>query len=140
MTLFDRLFRRGKTRPEHIRTGQLGERAAARYLRRSGYRILERNRRNTPYEIDIIAAGDGCTVLAEVKTRCPKAGATDRFGTPASAVNAEKRRHLIAAAREYIAAEHPRTPIRFDVIEVYLDPDDKTHVREIHHIRDAFRP
>ncbi|UCD75726.1 MAG: YraN family protein [Phycisphaerales bacterium] len=51
--------------------GRRGERAAARCLRKKGYRILERNYRLGDDEADIVALDpDGITVaLVEVKTR-----------------------------------------------------------------------
>lgn len=49
--------------------GQLGEDFAAEYLKKQGYKILERNFRQPWGEIDIIAkAPDKTLVFAEVKT------------------------------------------------------------------------
>ena len=49
--------------------GALGERFAAAYLRKLGYKILEKNYKNTLGEIDIIARAGGEIVFVEVKTR-----------------------------------------------------------------------
>ena len=49
--------------------GNLGERAAVRFLRKNGYRIIKRNYTALGYEIDIIARKDNVTTFIEVKTR-----------------------------------------------------------------------
>ena len=49
--------------------GDWGERYAARYLRRHGYRISDRNYRHGKYEIDVIAVGLRDILFVEVKTR-----------------------------------------------------------------------
>lgn len=43
------------------------EEAAARFLKRKGYRIIERNYRTRFGEIDIVARYDGYLVFVEVK-------------------------------------------------------------------------
>ena len=58
-------------------TGRAGEAAAAALLRRSGYKIIERNFRVREGEIDIVAEHSGDLVFVEVKAR--RSGA---FGKP----------------------------------------------------------
>ena len=65
--------------------GRRGEGIAARYLRRCGYRILERNFRAAGAEIDLVAADRETLVFVEVKARSSGA-----LGTPAEAVDARK--------------------------------------------------
>ncbi len=62
---------RDADRPAHLRVGAEGEDMAARYLRRLGYRIRDRNVRVDRDEIDIIAFDplDKVLVFIEVKTR-----------------------------------------------------------------------
>ena len=120
-------------------TGRLGEKIAAQYLQKNGYRILEKNTRVSHNELDIIALEGNDIVFAEVKTRSTGADLYSPYGSPASAVNRAKRSHLIAAASQYLR-KHPqygqRQP-RFDVIEVYLDKDTGK-ILQIHHIPNAF--
>ena len=47
--------------------GGAGEEAAAKYLRRKGYKILERNYHIRGGELDIIAQKDGYIVFVEVE-------------------------------------------------------------------------
>lgn len=111
-------------------TGKLGERLAVRYLKRSGFRILERNYRAHRHEIDVIARerSTGTVVFVEVKTRTPGS-----FGRPAEAVNADKQRFLRLAAESWLLKNGGmEQPARFDVIEVLL-PE-----KNINHLIDAF--
>ncbi|MBP5618294.1 MAG: YraN family protein, partial [Clostridia bacterium] len=59
-------------------TGERGEKLAARYLRRKGYRILERNFQTRFGEIDLIARKGDQLVFVEVKTRAPGAPVSGR--------------------------------------------------------------
>lgn len=121
----------GPEEPRHIRRGRLGERAAARHLRRAGYRVLATNFRGRHGEIDLIVRDQQGLVFVEVKTRSRE----DR-SRPADAVDAKKRRRISRTALEYLnRAGHPRIVFRFDIIEVLLDGDD---VREVRHLEDAF--
>jgi putative endonuclease len=107
-------------------TGRIGEELAARHLRRSGYRILERNWRSHRYEIDVIARekSTGTVVFVEVKTRTPNS-----FGRPADAVDRNKQRFLRLAAESWLIANGGlEQPARFDVIEVLLPEKSVNHI------------
>lgn len=59
----------------HLSVGKAGENAAAEYLIRKKYRIMERNHLRRWGEIDIVAkAGDATLVFVEVKTLSLGAG------------------------------------------------------------------
>jgi len=66
-----RRLRGGSSGPGHLRTGSGGERAAGRYLRANGYRILKRNLRTPVGEVDLLClAPDRRTiVLVEAPVR-----------------------------------------------------------------------
>lgn len=70
----------------NIQIGNIGEEAAADYLCKEGYVILERNYRRSIGEIDIIANNKETLVFVEVKTR-----SNTRYGFPAEAVHYHKR-------------------------------------------------
>lgn len=95
--------------------GRAGERAAARYLRRHGYRIVARRHRRLRGEIDLVAvAPDRTLVFVEVKTR-----RGDDNVAPGAAVTPQKQRRIVTAALGFVA-EHglEGVPIRFDVVAV----------------------
>jgi putative endonuclease len=118
--LFDYLRHRGRLRqwdPGHA-WGRRGEDLAHRFLQRLGYTIVARNyrTRSGSGEVDLIGWDGEALAFIEVKTR-----ATEEFGTPESAVDAEKQHHILVAARDYSR----RTGIawelaRFDIVSVVL--------------------
>lgn len=119
--------------------GDIGEDAAASYLKKNRYRIRERNFISGKNEIDIIAENREYIIFVEVKTRTYNKSNIERFGSPRLAVDAHKRRCVISAASTYFSTLKPKKRIRFDVIEVYLTDEAEPNVQDIHHIPDAFR-
>jgi putative endonuclease len=109
--------------------GDRGERAAARYLRRHGMRIITRSYHTAWGEIDLVAREAETLVFVEVKSR--------RRGTPAEAVTVEKQRHLTLAALHFLRRNNLlEQRCRFDVVAVVW-PDERKPP-QIEHIRDAF--
>ena len=117
--------------PEHLRRGQLGERAARKHLRRLGLRFLTANFRSARGEIDLVLRDGDCLVFAEVKTR-----SSEGWTRPAAAVDARKRRLLSQAALDYLRLlRNPEVKIRFDIVEVLLSDGE---VREVRHLPNTF--
>ena len=117
------------------RIGRLGERHVSAWLKKQGYRILERNVRLSHKEIDIIAENEQYILFVEVKTRTVGQDAAPR---PAMAVDVTKQRNLLAAATMYLRshlteAQATKQP-RIDVAEVYVK-DGK--VERLHYIPNA---
>jgi putative endonuclease len=99
--------------------GAWGETIAARFLRKKGYRIIERNFQSFAGEIDIIAGEGNVTVFVEVKTR-----SSTIFGQPEEAVNETKFTHMKRAANAYLKSrkvQRTDEPHRFDVISIFAD-------------------
>jgi putative endonuclease len=99
--------------------GRMGEDMAHRYLRSHGCTIVARNYRPRTGrgEIDLVAWRGGKLIFVEVKTR-----ASEEFGTPDRAVDAEKRANLQFAARDYARrANVDWQETRFDIVSVVLD-------------------
>lgn len=115
-----------------VMKGNIGEAFIAKYLRRRGYRILERNMRNRFSEIDIIAENKEYIVFVEVKTRT-----SGQMLPPSFAVDAKKQRKIILAAYGYLTDNNIKKQPRIDVAEVYLKPDSKK-VESINYIENAF--
>ena len=118
------------------RTGNLGEKAAARHLKRNGYKILKKNYTAADGEIDIIAEDKLYTVFVEVKTRSVSKDNKNE-PRPASAVNADKQKKLIKSAKYFLAKNESGKRVRFDIIEVLVDPMLKKPV-SINQIENAF--
>ncbi len=114
----------------HLRTGRSGEEAASRYLRRKGYRILERNYRSPFGELDIIARKGGTLVFCEVKTR--RGGMLEEA---LGSVDRIRRERMARAASHYMLEKGGREcSCRFDVIALLLEGDKW----KIVHVEDAF--
>lgn len=95
-----------------VPAGRRGEQIAARHLKRCGYLILARNYRAAGAELDLIALDGSILVFVEVKFR-----AGSGFGTPAEAVDFEKRERIRRAAHAFTEWRGvPDLPTRFDVV------------------------
>ena len=96
--------------------GKYGEDLAANYLKKQGYKIIERNFRIRGGEIDIIAIDGQTLVYIEVKTRT-----SHQFGLPEESVTPHKIKFLERSAKFYRAnRKHLNLPQleRIDVVTV----------------------
>src|SRR4051812_45764649 len=99
--------------------GSRSERAAARHLRRRGYRVLARNVNLPGGELDLVAL-DGRT-LVFVEVRSTEGGDIER---PAASVDGIKQRKLTDAALAFLGKHHLLDhPARFDVVAVSWPPN-----------------
>lgn len=113
--------------------GDAGERAAAAFLRRLGYKILQRNYTCSLGEIDIICCDGDTIVFVEVKTL-----SSDAAADPEVHVNTAKMRQIEKVARAWLSAKgEPDLACRFDVVSVVLPPKGEPVIR---HIVEAFLP
>mgnify|MGYP001029167919 FL=1 len=101
--------------------GERGEDAAARFLRRKGYRILGRRVAVARGDIDLVAVDGQTVVIVEVKTR-----SSDAAGGAAAAVDDAKQRQLRRLAQYYIH-QHGLIdfPVRFDVVAITWPPGER---------------
>ena len=121
----------GKEKPEHLRRGELGERAAKKHLQKLGLKFLTANFRSARGEIDLIFRDGDCLAFVEVKTR-----SSEDWTRPAAAVDARKRRLLSQTALDYLRLlKNPPVKIRFDIVEVLLADGG---VREVRHLPNTF--
>lgn len=110
--------------------GELGERIAANWMRKKGWRLVGRRFRNGHRDIDLVVECDDTVVFVEVKARH-----TNDFGGPVEAVGWRKQRELARSARVWVDRfGRPGQTYRFDVIGVLLD---QSGVR-VRHVEDAF--
>lgn len=111
--------------------GAIGEKLAADYLKKRGYKIIQRNFRCREGEIDIIAQKGEYLVFVEVRTKRNNA-----FGTPEESVNLSKREKLISLANAYLQACDKLPDFwRIDVVAVELGPNNR--VSRLEHIENA---
>lgn len=106
----------------------LGEDLACEYLRKKGYKIIERNFRKGYGELDIVAIHKNILIFVEVKTRT-----SNSFGTPFESVTYSKIKTLTKTAQFYKMG-NSRLPeaMRLDAVSVILDKEN--NLQEIEHI------
>jgi putative endonuclease len=118
-------------KPEHLRRGKLGERAAKKFLQQRGLKFLAANFASARGEIDLIFRDGDCLCFIEVKAR-----SSEEWTRPAAFVDARKRRLLSQTALDYLAKlKNPEVKIRFDIVEVLLADGG---VREVRHLPNTF--
>ena len=113
--------------------GAWGEEKAAHYLRRKGYKILERNYSCRFGEIDLIASGHGFMAFVEVKLR-----KNADFAEAREFVTAAKQRRILTSAQLWIASHGCELQPRFDVVEIYAPEGMDSRTVQINHLEDAF--
>lgn len=107
--------------------GNIGEDIACEYLKKNGYKILERNVHFSKLcEIDIIAQFKKKIVFVEVKTR-----RTNSFGTPLEAITKRKYENIKIGVLSYLK-EHKINDYQIDAIGITLEPEP-----EIKHLKNV---
>lgn len=107
--------------------GNIGEDIACEYLKKNGYKILERNVHFSKLcEIDIIAQFKKKIIFVEVKTR-----RTNSFGSPLEAITKRKYENIKTGVLSYLK-EHKIKDYQIDAIGITLEPEP-----EIKHLKNV---
>ena len=106
---------------------RIGEEEASNFLRKKGYKIIERNFRKGYGEIDIVALKNGILIFIEVKTRT-----SSNFGAPFEAITPWKLKSLVKTAQFY-KSFHPTLPqaMRIDAVSVKLSNNNSVEDIEL---------
>jgi len=137
--LFGFLRRKSAKRTARQETGEAGERAAERFLKKHKYRILARNVRYPRGEVDLVAVekASGTLCFVEVRSRTIDDGQRPRV-TPEESITSGKRRRILLAARRFLAAHRVKDrTVRFDVVTVRFNGDDRRRP-DVRHYPGAF--
>lgn len=111
---------------KRIALGKRGENISVKFLKKQGYKIMERNYRCSLGEIDIVAKDKNILCFVEVKTR-----ETEEYGLPEEAIDWRKQKKLTKVALTYLKEKKIyKQDLRFDVVSVYPN--------HIELIKDAF--
>ncbi len=108
-----------------------GEDLATKFLKKKGYKIIERNFRKGYGEIDIIAVKDKVLIFVEVKT-----AKSNFLNSPLENIHYHKLKSLVKTA-EFYKLLNPKLPeqMRMDAISVVLDwsgnPSSIEHIENI---------
>ncbi len=126
-----RQFRQRHILSSDAALGRRGEDLAHRYLQSSGLSVIARNYRpgGGEAEVDIVARDGDIFVFVEVKSR-----ASAEFGSPDRAIDGEKQKRIVRAAKRYAArAGVEWNCVRFDIVSIVM-----TKPPSIVHQQDAF--
>jgi putative endonuclease len=94
--------------------GTYGEQLAEKFLKKRGYKIIEKNFKTKHGEIDIIAKHKKDIVFVEVRLRYSSA-----FGSAAESVDYSKQQKIIKSAICYLKTNNlTANNIRFDVVAI----------------------
>lgn len=108
--------------------GKRGEEAAACFLERREYEILDRNWKCIAGEADIVALQDDTLCFIEVKTRKDA-----QKGFPSEAVDTRKRSRYERIAACYLKDhDYADVRVRFDIIAILALGEDRAFLR--HHL------
>ncbi len=112
----------------NLEIGKRGEVAASEFLRRAGYKIIDKNWKCPFGEADIIAIDDDDLVFIEVKTR-----SSMQQGFPCEAVTSKKRAKYEKIALAFLSKNnYQNMSVRFDVIDVIRIDSQRAFIR--HHV------
>ncbi len=120
--------------PETRRIGEAGEKLAARFLLKNGYRLVAANFKvpvgrnhvgaTVTGEIDLIAFDEETLCFVEVKTR-----SSDEYAAPVAAVDVRKQRQITRTARMYRKIFRlGAIKYRYDVISIVMKKEVKPKI------------
>jgi len=123
-----RQLRQRQTMTQTAALGRRGEDIAHRYLQKKGLQVVARNYKpGGDSEIDMVARQGDLIIFVEVKSR-----SSLEFGSPDRAIDQEKQKHIVRAARAYVnRAGIEWNQVRFDTISVvFTDPPSIVHQQD----------
>ena len=116
-------------RPRELPLGARGEAWAAKFLRKRGYKLIVRNRRERKGEIDLIVMDKEFLVFVEVRTR-----SSEDFMTPEASIRAEKRETVRKTVRRLIRRHKTAGLVpRIDVVAIIWPVGAKEPSEVRHH-------
>jgi len=114
------------------RLGRLGEEKACLFLKKKGYRIIQRNWRSRFGEIDIVAAKAGVYIFVEVKS-----GRESQGFRPETHFDQRKSSKLLRISEFYLLKNHGRLdwPRQIDLVSIVFNERDE--VESISHFENV---
>jgi len=103
----------------NLKTGQIGEEIAKKYLEEKGYLVLEENYKTKYGEIDLVCKNNNELIIVEVRT---KKG--ENFGSPEDSLIKTKLRKVWLNAEAYRNTKKWQGICRVDAICLVLKKDN----------------
>ncbi len=105
----------------HLITGKQGEKVAANYLKKNGYKIVDRNYHCKFGEIDIIALEGDILTFIEIKTRGSR-----EYIPPEFTVTKHKQSKIKRSASHYLGRHNiENRDCRFDIVAITMEKGKK---------------
>lgn len=114
---------------KHNEFGKEGEKIAADFLLKKGYKIKHKNYRYLKSEIDIIASKEDVLAIIEVRAR-----SNDQIIAIADTITKKKIKLLVQGADHYVTENTLDVDVRFDVITILKNKS----IFKIEHLESAF--
>lgn len=121
-----------KTKTEKQRIGKIGEDLACAYLKQKGYKILERNHRQTWGELDIICKKENLMVFIEVKTTTAYAQGNEFEIKPEDQMSNSKIKILERTILSYLNFNKINLDWQLDLVAIELN--QKSELLELRHL------
>ena len=99
----------------NLKTGQMGEEIAKKYLKKKGYKILEQNVKTKFGEIDLVTKYKKELVIVEVRTKIG-----DMYGSPEDSLTKKKLEKLKQNAISYVVRKGWKGDYRVDAVCIVL--------------------
>jgi putative endonuclease len=100
---------------EHLKSGEIAERKARKFLEEQGLRLLASNYSCRYGELDLVMCDEEHLVVVEIRYR-----RQTRFMNPAESITRTKRDRIARSTLHFMqrSADYRNHPVRFDVISV----------------------
>ena len=115
--------------------GNLGEQIATDFLKRKGYKILERNFRNKWGEIDIIAKKKNILVFVEVKTLIDGSNDKEASFLPEDKIDWKKKKQLLKMSEIYLSQKEKAFDLPYEIDAIAVEVDKKSKKAKIRHYK-----
>lgn len=114
--------------------GDIGEEIAVRYLKKQGYKILDRNFLKKWGELDIMAKNKKGVSFIEVKTLNQKSG---QIFFPEQNVSFKKQKRLIRTAQTYLAQKNYPLDTSWQIDVIAVELNWQTRKANLRHLKNA---
>ncbi len=112
------------------KTGSWGEKLAVNFLKKKGYKILQKNFHSKIGEIDIVAEDNGTLVFVEVKTRF-----TPKYGKPEESVSLKKLERIKKVGQLFLLNLFKNgkrfKKMRIEVVAIEIKEGNVFNIRDI---------
>ncbi|MCK5490518.1 MAG: YraN family protein [Candidatus Pacebacteria bacterium] len=120
---------------EKRKFGDLGEKIASNFLKRSKHKIVEINYLKRIGEIDIISKKKNILHFIEVKTRTQQSA--EKYGLPEEAIASHKQKKIVKTAQYYLLENKYSDDIQWQIDVIAITINENKTKAKINYIENA---